>query len=399
MADEEAEGRGAGTIAVSRVEQVKRFIIERIRSGELAAGARVESVRETTRITGVSHATVAAAFRALAEEGWILTQAGRGAFVASEPPLASPEPGSVDSASRFDGAAGRTSGMDTPTLYVVGGMPAPSEQSHHVFEILSGLQAASRLHGWQVTWCTLQNLPPLTRSERIVGIAGSDQVIENLPPEWCARAPFVYYGLHPGRYDQDAVLPDSVMGARLCTEHLLSLGHRRIVFVTGQKPDDQSTATLGHYFSLRVHGFREAMVERGLDAPAAMPWNIRNPGSVAAVRAVLEGVRDGRPDAPTALQVATDGMAVEVIELAAELGLQVPRDISVTGFGDWNTSSRSSVQLTTVKYDRQAMGSELVALLARRLEQPSQGPLKLLLPMALLPRESAVAIQRATSSR
>jgi DNA-binding LacI/PurR family transcriptional regulator len=64
----------------------------------------------------------------------------------------------------------------------------------------------------------------------------------------------------------------------------------------------------------------------------------------------------GRPDRPTAIFAANDFEAVGVIEAARQLGLQVPRDVSVVGFDDGVVARSSSPLLTTVRQPLFEMG-------------------------------------------
>ena len=167
-----------------------------------------------------------------------------------------------------------------------------------------------------------------------------------------ADVPIVAIDPHTGRADLPTIESDSFGGARHATEYLLGLGHRRIGFLAG-RPDLRSS-------SLRDAGYRRALEAAG--APF-------DPSLVAVGRYEQETVREAamrllaRPDRPTAVFAANDLSAITLIEIAIELGLDVPGDLSVIGFDDIPEASQFSPALTTVRQPMQRLGSEAVGLL------------------------------------
>lgn len=146
-----------------------------------------------------------------------------------------------------------------------------------------------------------------------------------------------------------AIALDDRLAALEMTQHLIGLGHRRIGFLAGRQ---------GHVATLlRRQGFEEAYAVAGLPPPD--PTLIRPADfsfEVAAVeaRALLE-----RPDRPTAIFACNDEMAAAVLFVANDVGLSVPRDLSVAGFDDVHISRTSWPQLTTI-----SQSYELIAELA-----------------------------------
>lgn len=117
------------------------------------------------------------------------------------------------------------------------------------------------------------------------------------------------------------VVPDDVAGARAATAHLLELGHRRIVYV-GMVTEQQSDVD-------RRLGYRMAMAAAGLAPDPA--YELDGAFSVlGAYRAVRRVVESGLPF--SAIFCASDEMAVGAIGALEDLGLAVPRQVSVVGF-------------------------------------------------------------------
>jgi LacI family transcriptional regulator len=147
---------------------------------------------------------------------------------------------------------------------------------------------------------------------------------------------------------------DSLRGARLATEHLLGLGHRRIAMLTG-RPDLQSA-------QLREQGFRQALGAAAVTVDESLVLVGAYDAAVSRrqARQLLTA-----PDPPTAVFAANDMSAIATIQAAAELGLDVPGDLSVVGFDNIPESALSAPPLTTVSQPVRQMGQQSVELLMR----------------------------------
>ncbi len=166
----------------------------------------------------------------------------------------------------------------------------------------------------------------------------------------------------PGLY---SLYFDDFEGARLATHHLLSLGHRRIAFISGD---------MRHFDAKeRQRGYRAAIEAAGLpyDAALVLPGNFTEASGLMAVERLL----DSR--APfTAIFAANDQMAQ-----GAGLGLyrrklRVPDDVSLVGFDDLASSVYSMPPLSTVHHPVQEMGQLAAVAMLKLLagETPTSTP-------------------------
>lgn len=150
-------------------------------------------------------------------------------------------------------------------------------------------------------------------------------------------------------------------GGLLATEHLLSLGHRRIAVIGGHH-----RRICG---SDRVAGYRSALASAGI---RTLPEYIRH-GSFSetgAHRRMLELL--DLPEPPTAVFVCSDRMALGVYQALAERKLSVPDDFSVVGFDDLPESRWATPALTTVRRPLSEMAATALRLLVRMMagDQP-----------------------------
>jgi len=139
-------------------------------------------------------------------------------------------------------------------------------------------------------------------------------------------------------------------GGRTAAEHLLSLGHRRFGIVAGERSHLYSRA--------RVDGFRSALDAAGGIKGAVVHGNWDRGVAARAASTLLEGA-----DRPTAIFACSDVMAVGVYEAASNLGLRVPRDLSVVGFDDVPEAQWAVPALTTIRQPIAEMGAVAVRLL------------------------------------
>jgi len=179
----------------------------------------------------------------------------------------------------------------------------------------------------------------------------------------------------------DSVLVRNVAGARAAVAHLAGLGHRRIGVVS-DSPDITSSAE-------RIQGYRQALRAAGI-APEPGLISIGGPtrddGEAAALRLL------DRPDRPTAVLCFSDAVAYGALQVAAELGIDVPGQLSIVGFDDNPLAAQIRPALTTVRQDIAAKGKAAAATLTAAIKRAKTGtpaPAEhVLLPTELVIRES-----------
>jgi DNA-binding LacI/PurR family transcriptional regulator len=151
----------------------------------------------------------------------------------------------------------------------------------------------------------------------------------------------------------DAVGSDDEKGARLATEHLLSLGHRAIGHLT----------VTGGAGGVRRRSFEATMNDAGARAivtPDRGPATER-----AGFESALELLTE-RPEV-TAVFAANDVMALGALGAARELGLDVPGRLSIVGYDNTALAQTRLVDLTTVDHDSVGVGREAGRLLLARM--------------------------------
>ena len=198
-------------------------------------------------------------------------------------------------------------------------------------------------------------------------------------------APIVAIDPHTGQSGLPTVVSDNLRGGQLATSHLLGLGHRRIGMLTG-RPDLESAR-------LRERGYRQALAAAGLTVDEGLVRvGAYDPEvSLEQARRLLTV-----PDPPTAIFAANDVSAIATIEVATELGLRVPADLSVVGFDNIPESALCAPPLTTIDQPIREMGERSVRLLMQLIRGEHAEVTHITLATALVVRQSTRA-PRASS--
>jgi LacI family transcriptional regulator len=155
----------------------------------------------------------------------------------------------------------------------------------------------------------------------------------------------------------DSVETDEEQAATVVSEHLLGLGHRRIACLSSREHPSQTWAMK------RRSSFEQA-VGRCAEA-STKSWRLNAQGSngLEVAREILQS--DLRP---TAAFAVSDHEAMYFYQAAAELGLKIPRDLSVCGFADLDFASSVDPPLTTMRQKPQQIGRLAARLIMDRID-------------------------------
>ena len=325
------------------------------------------TIYDVARLAGVSTATVS---RALNDRGGI-APATRAAIDAAVAQLGY-QPNTV---------ARSLATRSTQTIALL----LPDISNPFYAALVSGIQQRALATGHTMLLCTTESDPEreeqylaLLRAKQVDGVLVDGLV---LPPDRIAQV--VRDGLPIVCLDRDIestsvplVQVDNRRGAELATEHLLSLGHRRIAHVAG-------ASGLG-ISAERVAGYRAAHAAVGIapDPTLLEVGSFVEEGGYEATQALLD-----RADF-TAVFAANDLSALGVINALVERGLRVPDDVSVVGFDDLRLSRFTTPPLTTIHQPALAIAERATQLLIDLAHGRTVRKLRHLLEPELVVRDS-----------
>ena len=163
----------------------------------------------------------------------------------------------------------------------------------------------------------------------------------------------------------DAVMTNEAQGSHLAVEHLLELGHERIVHVDGGP---------GAGAGPRRAGYMRAMRDAGLERLASVvPGDFNEEAGARGAEQILRR----RSKLPTAVFAANDLVAVGAIDRFEQEGLRIPQDISIVGYDNIFVAALRHLSITTVNQPRQSMGRDALELLLQRVEGRRERTVKL----------------------
>ncbi len=174
-----------------------------------------------------------------------------------------------------------------------------------------------------------------------------------------------------------AVGVDNYRGGYLATEHLVSLGHKRIGMVAG---NFSMTDRSFH----RWHGYKRCLMDNKIsyDKKLVVQTDYSLSGGCESIKTLLD-----QPSPPTAVFCSNDYIALGAIKGAREAGLTLPEELSIVGFDDMQTASYMVPPLTTIRQPAYDMGRRAAELLLQLIEKKSK-PTQDMMATSLIVRES-----------
>lgn len=159
----------------------------------------------------------------------------------------------------------------------------------------------------------------------------------------------------------DAVVLDNRAAVTEAMQYLLSLGHRRIGFISGHPASYTGRE--------RLEGYRASLKAAGIpvEDELCQLGGFRAEEAYTSALRLLTG-----PNPPTAIFPANNLMMIGTMKAVRDLGLNCPDDISVVGFDDFPWAEAFIPQLTTIAQPVRQFGEESVRLLIGRLAEKTK---------------------------
>jgi DNA-binding LacI/PurR family transcriptional regulator len=151
---------------------------------------------------------------------------------------------------------------------------------------------------------------------------------------------------------------DSYPSSRRAVEHLIGLGHRRIVLAIHNVSDTDHAD--------RRRGYEDAIAEADLPADQSLIMQLRD--SLSSGEQVVDAIL-AMPDRPTAVFATNPMTALGIMRRAQERGVAIPGELSVVGVDDSDVRMHVWPRLTAVTQDASTIGYEAAAWLTRVVSQ------------------------------
>jgi LacI family transcriptional regulator len=288
---------------------------------------------------------------------------------------------------KLDETNGRSTELSVIGMLTKHDFDLPVEPNVFFSHVQLGIESECRAHNISLMYANIEmdrsnhplSWPRMVSDQHVDGLLLIGTYIEELVGGLKRKLnkPIVLIDSYAPSFSFDSVLIDNVGGAMQAVTHLLDLGHRRIGLIgwNPASPPDIFERREGYLRALRARGIGETYIEEG-------PMH-RNDGYLAAQRLLK------RAPQVTAVFVTNDDTAIGVLHAAQDMGLHVPRDLSIVGFDDIDLAREVNPPLTTILVHKTWLGKFGVQRLIERAHRPDQPQLTITVATQLIERESA----------
>jgi DNA-binding LacI/PurR family transcriptional regulator len=230
------------------------------------------------------------------------------------------------------------------------------------FDLIDGLYAAAETHGWDLVLSALTNNRDEQRALESLQDFHCDALVMLGPPvatpRMAGRMPLVVMGWHVDHPEVDVVRTCDDHGLALAVGHLVGLGHRRIAHLDGGSGVVAASRRDGYVRAMRSHGLEKEI----RIVPCAGEDQL---DGQRATRALLEDPAG----LPSALVAFNDDVAAAALSVLVQQGVDVPGDVSITGFDDGPLARSPGIDLTSV----QQLPREMARLAVERIVARTAG--------------------------
>lgn len=202
-------------------------------------------------------------------------------------------------------------------------------------------------------------------SRRVDGIILStiQKSIENISIINERNVPLALFDCQIDGFEADSILVDNEAGTMGAVNYLISQGHEKIVYIGGDSYDSNN--------QLRFAGYKKALSKAGLP----IHKNYVKHGSYTfkhGYEAATELLRSN--DVPTAFFAANNRIVLGAWKGINDCGLQIPDDVSIVGFDDFETATMLPSPLTVIRQPLREMALKAVNLLLSRIDNMNNMP-------------------------
>jgi LacI family transcriptional regulator len=191
----------------------------------------------------------------------------------------------------------------------------------------------------------------------------------------------------------DLVCEDDLAGGLACASHLFETGRARLAFVRGGAISSHNERLAG-FLLAHYHAIRRGLIPPATPSPLVLEYP-EDPSSKRAYRILCDRILEEGVDGVVCYhdRVAI-GLAIELLTR----GQRVPDDVALTGFDDQAIGQEFALGITTYAYPSRAIADEAIAVMRRRIKDPTAPPIKVVIPSRLIIRESSTAVPADAAS-
>jgi GntR family transcriptional regulator, arabinose operon transcriptional repressor len=371
----------------TKYNMVKEKIIDWITSGKVKPGEKIYSENELVKMFGVSRHTVRQAVGDLVHEGWLYREQGAGTFCSLNrmEQLLEQTNSQIEAPIQPPSTNGKNIGVITTYI------------SDYIFpSIIKGIESYLTSQGYSLTFsCTDNDVEKEKQclqtmlNRNIDGLIVEPTKSSNYNPNINYyleleqnNIPYLMINQFYSQLMPPHIIMDDEHGGFIATEHLIHLGHEKIVGLF--KTDDLQGVN-------RMQGFIRAFRENDLSFFPEMVITFTTEDVDSKLLERLENLFTAGT-MPTAIVCYNDQLALKVLNMLRRHGLTVPEDVSIVGYDDSFLAEATDVKLTTVSHPKMEMGIEAAKWIVSAVEKRGNNPQSTVYEPELVIRNSTAAL-------
>ncbi|MEK3888126.1 GntR family transcriptional regulator [Bacillus sp. FSL K6-3431] len=352
------------------------YLKEKIANEEYLPGERIPSEIELAEQFDVSRITSKRALVELELEGIIYRARGKGSFVKGDNRL-------------------NIQSKDVKNKSKMISMILPFKDENGSLDYIKGASSFLESKGYYLTIQTTdqdwQKEKKFLEELPLKGIEGiifypqtTNRHLEILNTLAMNKYPVVTIDKHFESASLISVISDNFQGGYECASHLIKLKHRRIAFVSYRSIETLPTVR-DRYF-----GYCQALLDHSIEVnPTIVKINFSVEISQKDLKTFYTDlIRNFLKNGVTAIQSENDIIAIGLINTAGEMGLNIPRDLSIIGFDNLPISENLEPPLTTIAQNFEQIGKCAAKLIVKQIERRTSETKNIILPVKLISRDS-----------
>lgn len=271
------------------------------------------------------------------------------------------------------------------------GVIVPSLFNTFFAEVINGIESFATMSGYSLILTYTKDDPFCEKKcmnellmRNVSGIINvspnTEQVESDFFDQLAERVPLVFINAYIKRPSISYVYNDERIGAKIALEYLISLGHRNILFVRGQRSDS---------YEFKQDIYTSLMKKAGLFNPDNI-LTISGGNSLDTVELTVNKILDVLPQRQdvTAVMCCNDLMGIGTVNACRRLGINVPGDISVMGFDNVSLSHFIEPKLTTMDQNMMTLGWTAASLLMEKIASDNRTSRQVVLQNTLVLRDT-----------
>ncbi|TXG35402.1 LacI family DNA-binding transcriptional regulator [Seonamhaeicola maritimus] len=261
--------------------------------------------------------------------------------------------------------------------------------SYHLYAMaISGIEKVAEENGMHIIICqsdeSYQREKSLTKelldigvSGLIVSLAGETKQFDHFLELKEKNIPLVFFNRQCDEVETDKVVIDNFKASYDATEHLASIGCKRIAYIGGPK--------ILQISNTRLQGYKQALIDANIkvDEKQIEYCNFTRESNLSAARKLLYS-----PNPPEGIIAFSDQVAIAAMLAAKERGLNIPEDLAIIGFNNEPVNELLEPSLTSIDQPAYAMGYESAQLIFERIKNQSKPHTQKVLKSELIIRNS-----------